>query len=71
MSAPIELLTAAELAARLSVRPATIRVWARAGMIPAVRLTPKVVRFEPGDVLAALRRFQRPSCHGCGEVADE
>lgn len=49
-----ELLTATELAERLKVRPETVKVWAREGRIPAVRLSPKVLRFDPVAVLAAL-----------------
>lgn len=53
MSPPKELLTAEELATRLRVRPGTIRVWARRGRIPSVRLSPKVVRFDFGAVIMA------------------
>ncbi|HTU19230.1 MAG TPA: helix-turn-helix domain-containing protein [Gemmataceae bacterium] len=50
-----ELLTAIQLAERLNLRPSTVRVWARRGRIPAVRLSPKVVRFDWLAVLTALR----------------
>lgn len=49
-----ELLTAEEVAARLRVRPDTIRKWARAGRIPKVTVSPKVVRFCLADVLATI-----------------
>ena len=52
---PDELLTAAELAARLRVRPDTLKAWSRRGCIPAVRITPKVVRFDLDAVLASLK----------------
>ena len=49
-----ELLTADELAERLQIRPRTIRLWARRGWIPAIRLSPKVVRFELDSVVHAM-----------------
>jgi predicted site-specific integrase-resolvase len=51
-----DLLTAAELADRLRVKPATILSWQRSGQIPAVRLSHKVLRFSLDDALAALKR---------------
>jgi excisionase family DNA binding protein len=54
-----EFLTAAELAERLRVRPATIRGWGRAGRIPTVRLSRRVLRFDWNEVLAALRRHEQ------------
>jgi excisionase family DNA binding protein len=50
-----EFLTADELAERLRLRPGTVRRWALAGKIPAIRISPKVVRFDPSDVERALR----------------
>jgi excisionase family DNA binding protein len=50
------MLTASELASRLSLRPATVLELARAGKIPSVRLTPKVVRFDIVDVISAMKR---------------
>lgn len=55
-----ELLTADELADRLRLRPSTIRRWAREGRIPAVRVTPKVVRYDLAAVLRAIRAEQQP-----------
>lgn len=54
MSRP-ELLTADEVADRLRVQPSTIRRWTQEKKIPAVRLTPKVVRYEFDAVVDALR----------------
>lgn len=51
-----DLLTAEELGARLRVAPGTILGWARSGHIPAVRMSPKVVRFRLDEVVAALQR---------------
>lgn len=50
------LITAYELADQLRVTPETVKIWARQGLIPRVRLTPKVIRFDPSAVLAALAR---------------
>lgn len=49
-----DLLTRTELATRLKVRPTTIGWWTRTGLIPARRLSPKVVRYDLAAVLAAL-----------------
>jgi excisionase family DNA binding protein len=51
---PRDLLTAAELAERLGVKPGTILGWHRLGRIPARRLSHKVLRFSLPDVVAAL-----------------
>jgi excisionase family DNA binding protein len=55
-----ELLTADELAGRLHVRPSTIKRWSREGRIPAVRVTPKVVRYDLAEVVRAINAGQRP-----------
>ena len=49
-----DLLTAEELADRLKLKPGTIREWARAGKIPARRLSHKVIRYSFPEVVAAL-----------------
>lgn len=49
-----ELLTAADVAARLSVRPSTIVEWRKTGRIPSVRISHKVIRFNMAEVLNAL-----------------
>jgi len=54
-----ELLTARQLADRLHVRPSTIQRWARAGLIPAIHLTPKVVRYDLAEVLRVIREGRR------------
>ena len=51
---PDELLTAAELAERLGVKPGTILGWHRMGRIPARKLSNKVLRFSLPKVVAAL-----------------
>ena len=50
-----ELLTADELAKRLRVRPDTVRLWTRERMIPAIRVTAKVIRYDAAEVERALR----------------
>ena len=54
MKAELPLLTADELAERLRVKPGTVRSWSRLGLIPTVRLSSKVIRFELAAVVAAL-----------------
>ena len=51
-----ELLTAEELAGRLRVRPDTVRIWGREGRIPRVRISGKVIRYDPAQVLECLVR---------------
>lgn len=51
-----ELVTANELATRLRVRPATIRLWTREGIVPAIRITGKIIRYDPAEVIETLRR---------------
>ncbi len=50
------MLTAAELAERLKVKPDTVRLWTREGIIPAIHITGKIIRYEPEAVDNALRR---------------
>lgn len=50
-----ELITAEELGKRLRIRPATIRLWTRDGIVPAIRITGKVIRYDAVEVVAALR----------------
>ena len=56
---PRDLLTSAELAERLGVKPGTILGWHRLGRIPARRLSHKVLRFSLPDVVAALEARAR------------
>ena len=55
MNASNELLTAEELADRLRVRPGTIRMWSREGLIPVLRVGAKVVRVDYTDVIQVLK----------------
>jgi excisionase family DNA binding protein len=49
-----DFLTARQLAARLQVSESTVHRLAREGRIPAVRLTPRLVRFHLPSVIEAL-----------------
>ncbi len=49
-------LTAEQLAASLGVKPDTIRDWGRRGLIPRVKVSHKVVRYELDDVVAVLKK---------------
>ena len=55
---PSDLLTADEVGQRIKVRPSTVLTWSRRGRIPALRISPKVLRFRLADVLAALEGRQ-------------
>lgn len=50
------LITAEELAKRLSLSPGTIKRWGQEGVIPRLRLSGKVVRFDAEEVEEVLRR---------------
>lgn len=49
-----EFLTARQLASILQVSETTVRRLARAGRIPSIRLTPRIVRFHLPSVRKAL-----------------
>ena len=51
--APVDVMTAAEVAALLKLRPSTIEDYARRGLLPSVRFG-KHRRFIRGDVVAAV-----------------
>jgi excisionase family DNA binding protein len=50
-----ELLSAAELARRLGVKPMTVRHWVLKGRIPEIRFSRKVRRFDLDAVIQALQ----------------
>lgn len=52
-----EIVTASELANRLRLKPETIRIWARKGLIPSLHPTPKTLRFDMESVLAAMGKI--------------
>jgi len=47
-----KLLTCKELAAKLQVKPGTIRLWTQQGRLPVVRIG-RTVRFKLADVIKA------------------
>lgn len=49
------LLTIEELAAWLRVNESTVRDWMRSGALPHLRFGSRVVRFDPDEVLSAIR----------------
>jgi len=69
MHSTTKLVTANELADLLRLRPDTIRLWARESIIPAIRITGKVVRYDPAEVEQALR--QRSNERARKGVSDE
>lgn len=57
-----KFLTAKQLAELLQISEATVRRLARAGILPSLRITPRLVRFYLPEVFAALdsRQSERP-----------
>ena len=51
------LLTAEEIADLIRVSPDTIRSWTRDEIIPAVRINPKIIRYDADAVIDALLRL--------------
>ena len=58
-----EILTTDELADRLAVSPRTVIGWARQRLIPEVRPTPRVRRFDYAEVVAALKDRTKDARH--------
>ena len=56
---PVRWLTVAEAADHLNVKPATLRAWARRGVIPAHRVVgTRQVRFQAAQLDAAMRPLE-------------
>ena len=53
---PKRILTANQMADQLGLKESTIRKWGKSGLIPVIKPTAKVVRFDAGDVVAALKQ---------------
>jgi excisionase family DNA binding protein len=54
-----DILTTEGLARRLQVRPDTIRRWVHRGLVPVLRVSPKVMRFDLAEVMRALQERGR------------
>ena len=52
-----KLLTVQEIADLIQVAPVTIQLWTREGIIPSIRVNPKIVRYQEDAVIAALLRL--------------
>ena len=67
-----DFLTARQLAARLQVSESTVHRLAREGRIPAVRLTPRLIRFHLPSVIEALdgRKHKRGRSGPSSEADD-
>lgn len=53
-----ELLTKEQVAQLLRVKPGTVSRWAAEGKIPRIVISPKIIRFDPEQVLKVLRGRQ-------------
>ena len=56
MTEPDPLLDEGEAARRLNVSERTLRRWRRLGLIDAVRVGPRMIRYEPEAVEAMKRK---------------
>jgi len=63
-----QYLSAGELGDILGVNLNTILVWARKGIIPCLRLSSRVIRFDMDEVEAALREKANQSERGFTNV---
>jgi len=54
------LASAKEIACAYRVSPRTVYRWARLGAVPSFRVGPKLLRFDPNAVDAALHLTTRP-----------
>ncbi len=63
----VEYLTAQQLAEVLQISEATVHRLRRAGRIPAVLLTDRLIRFNVRDVQKALRATQGQAARADGE----
>ncbi|PQO40375.1 helix-turn-helix domain-containing protein [Bremerella cremea] len=50
-----QFLTAKQLAQRLGVKEATVRVWQRKGLIPSLRASRRPLLFDLNDVIDAMK----------------
>jgi len=62
-----DLLTLDELAGRLKLHPVTVRSLKRRGVIPALRIGHRTLRFSWPDVLDALRAAGDPAAEAAAK----
>lgn len=62
-----ELWTYQDLCRRLSIRPGTAYAWVSQGRVPHIRLSGKLVRFDPERIEEWLEEKERDPM-GVGEV---
>lgn len=55
------LITARDVAAVMKVRPRTVGVWTARGLIPCVRLGPKVIRYRREEIEELVRLCADPA----------
>jgi Helix-turn-helix domain len=55
------LIPGDELARRLGVSKKTVERWTYRRIIPSYNFSPRCLRFDPGEVRQALRKFERPA----------
>src|SRR5690349_12559596 len=67
----VEYLTAQQLAEVLQVSESTVHRLRRAGRIPAIELTGRLIRFNLRDVQKALKAMQGPQPHDGEKHADD
>ncbi len=51
----VDLLNKDELAERLRVYPETVMKWEKEGLIPSIRISARVIRFDFEEVIDALK----------------
>jgi len=52
-----KLMTAEEIAEGLNVSPSTVKEWGREGKIPRVKVSHKIIRYDPEAVQSALLKM--------------
>jgi predicted site-specific integrase-resolvase len=57
------LVTAKKLADLLSIKEKTVEDLTRKGVIPCVRLSPRVIRYDPGAVLRKLKGNEKKAAN--------
>lgn len=59
-----EMLTRADVARIWKVNPHTVDRWVAAGILPAYRLGPRLIRFRAEDVAAMARKMRSADADG-------